>query len=195
METFYEIGRIAKLVKCFLTHSGHDFHVKNDIDTVGKFNSDFCKGRTELTHGIGYNIHGSAFHCTVCKRTQARIHFVFFHPVVCRACHFFFGGADESSCFHPCNVVLFCSVKKASGKFFGVKFFHKAGGNCFRLKGFYLFFAFGNPYNLIGFNKGFHFFDPVKYVRVVGHCDSSFRKRHLMGSIIHRKKVFASFYF
>ena len=195
METFYEIGRIAKLIKSFLAHSGHDFHIENNVDTVGKFDADFCEGRTKLTHGIGNNVHGSAFHCAVCKRTKTRIHFVFFDPVVGGTRHFFFGGADESSCFNPCNVILFCSVKKTSRKFFGVKFFHKAGGNGFRFKGFYLFFAFGYPNNFVGFNKGFHFFDPVKYVRVVGHCDSSFRKRHLMGFIIHRKKVFASFYF
>ena len=160
MQTLYEIFGTSELVKCNLTHAGHNVHVEHYINAVGKLHADLREWRAHLTHNIGHYIHGAPLHSSPCKRAQAGIHLVLFNPVVGGACHLFFRGADKSARFYSCHVVGLCAVKKAPGKLFFVKAFHKAGGNCLLLKGLYLLFALRDPDYFIGRCKRRHFVNP-----------------------------------
>ena len=50
METANPIVAVTEYIENFLADTGHDSHVENNIDRVGKLNTDLCKRRTDRSH-------------------------------------------------------------------------------------------------------------------------------------------------
>ncbi len=82
MKTFYEIVVFTQSLGNHFAHSGHDIHIQNNINGVSQLNTDFCKFATDNTHGIGNDIHCSAFHAATINLGQHVIAFFRIHPVV-----------------------------------------------------------------------------------------------------------------
>ena len=173
VETSYEIvGGIAQVLKSLLAHSCHDVHVKNNVDRVSKLNTDLSERRTDRTHGVRDNIHGSTLHNAVIKRSELSIHFLRIHPVVGRTCFFLGRCADECSVLYTSNVVGKSSVVQAAGKLLLVKSVHLVsvafgkGANLVS-KSIELLLAAVDPYNLVRPCESDHFVNPLEYVRIV----------------------------
>ena len=113
---------VAKRVQNFLTNSGHNSHIQNDVNRVGDLYSDFREFTSDSAHRIRNNVHGSAFHNVLKKTFQKFIRFVGFHPVIDRRGIVFILGTDKGSAFYPCDVVDRRAVKIATGQFFLIKF-------------------------------------------------------------------------
>ena len=160
------VGLVAQLLESAGTHSGHNIHVENNIDGVGDLNANLGESRTDGTHGIGDDIHGSVFHDAIIHGGQFGVHLLGIHPVVGGTCILFFAGADEGSILDAGNVVGQSTMIQASRQLLRVETSHLTGGNSLVFQSIQLLIAAVNPNNLSGFGQGDHFIDPFEYIWV-----------------------------
>jgi len=158
-----KIVAVSESFNNFFTGSGHNEHVKYDVDGVGDLEADLCEGRADNAHGVGDNIHGSADHGAVVKLVELFIHFLRIAPVVGVTCVFLLGSADEGSAFNTGNVVNSGSVEVASGELLLVELDDLAGGASFFSESFSLFSGTVYPDYFIRFCKSLDLFDPSQY--------------------------------
>jgi len=150
METLNEISIVTESIDNFFACTGHNEHVKNNVDRVGKLDTDLSKRRFYHAHGVRNNVHGSANHTILIKSIEGVVHFFGVTPVVDVACFFFCFGADEGSVFYTCNVILCGSVEITAGKFFLVEFDDFACSASFFTKCVSLFIRSVDPNYFVG---------------------------------------------
>jgi len=145
VHTTYPVVWISKSVKNFLAYSCHNVHIKNNIDWVCDFDTDFWHRWTNRTHWIRDDIHCSAFIWAGSNVIKHLVALIRSHPVVSRTCILFLCCADKSSIFNTSNIVFCCSVKVAIRKKLIIKLYHFACFNSFFFKSVDLFLWTVNP--------------------------------------------------
>ena len=188
------VGGFAQVFKSLFAHTGHDVHVQDNIDGVGNLDADFSERRADGAHGVGDDVHGTAFHNAVVHRVQHCVHLIGIHPVVGGSCVLFFLGADESSVLNTSDVVGAGSVIQAAGKFFLVQLDHLAGSDSFISQRIELLLGAVDPKDLVRFAESYHFIYPVEYILVIGkhglfpfqwNCNENFCLQELNLQIFH----------
>ena len=167
VHTAHPVVRVAQYIQNSLAHSGHDVHVQHNVDRIGDLDTDLGEGRTNGTHGIGNDIHGSALVSTGSDVIEHFISLRGLHPMVGGAGVLFFSGADQSSVLHTGHVVLCGSVQIAVGQQLLVELDHLAGFHSLRLQGVDLFLRTVDPNDLRGLGQ-FHFFVQPRKQGLVG---------------------------
>ena len=79
--------------------------------------------RAHRAHAERHHIHGATFHTTVKQWLQGGAHFSRCHPVIGRACVFFFLRADVSAVFYASDVAGVRPCKLRARAFGGIEFF------------------------------------------------------------------------
>ena len=174
------VGDIAEVLESLCAHTGHDIHIQDNVDGIRHLNANLCKRRTDRTHAVRNDVHGSALHHAVIKRRQLGIHFLRIHPVIRRACVLLLTSADKGSVFHTSNVIRTGAMIQASRIFIlieGIKLvgvtIRQSGNLCCQL--IQLFLGTVDPNDLIRLAERDHFLDPLVDIRVLcqGHCKTS----------------------
>ena len=62
MEAFNKVCTFVQLFYYRVSDTCHDVHIKDNVNGIGYFNTDFCKLAAHNAHGIWNYIHGAAFH-------------------------------------------------------------------------------------------------------------------------------------
>ena len=86
------------------THSGHEFHVHDDVGTVGYFDAQACVRRIDGPHAVGNDIHRAALHRTVEQSVDFLVRIGRTHPVIVGAGVRFVPGTDIGQVFDPGNI-------------------------------------------------------------------------------------------
>ena len=82
VQTLYIVGAVADSVKHIVADAGHDEHIENDIDGVGKLDAVFGEFRAYNAHGVGNDVHGASLHRAGVELCELCIAFGGIHPVV-----------------------------------------------------------------------------------------------------------------
>ena len=90
MQASYPVVGVAENFQHLAADTGHNRHIKYDIDGIRYLNTDFGERRTDRSHGIRDDIHGSAFIGAAGDIIELRVHFLWVTPVVGRTGVLFF---------------------------------------------------------------------------------------------------------
>ena len=169
MQAFDKVGTVSENVKNVLTGSGHNKHIENDINRIGKLYTDFGKFRFRNTHRIGNNVHCSTLHRAFKKLSELFIALGGGHPIVDISRILFLFRTDEGSVFDSGNVVNCGSVKIAVRVKLGVKLDQLSSRNCLLAECFCLFFASVNPHDSVRLCHFSHLVYPIKNMNIFSH--------------------------
>ena len=90
VETWNEIAVGSDCIKHFLSYTGHDYHVANNVFRVCDLDSVLGDRRTHRTHAVRDYIHSSSLHTSGIELGHGLLKFHWIDPMVGRACIFLF---------------------------------------------------------------------------------------------------------
>ena len=169
VQTLDEISAVAKSVKNVGSYSGHDEHVKHNVDRVGKLDAVLSKVGAHNGHGIRDYVHGLAAVRALVELGKLRIALCGSHPIVNVSCILLLRGTDEGSVLNARNVVDSSSVKITAGECILVELDKLARCHCLRSEGVSLLCGAINENNLGGLDHGCHFGNPLVHELVFGY--------------------------
>ncbi len=191
VQTLNEVVAVAERLKDVLADTGHDDHVQNDIDRIGKLNAVLREIRADDRHRIRNDIHGLSFVGARKELRELRIALLRLHPVIDVARVFLLSRADEGTVLHTCDVVDRRSVKIAVREFFFIQFNQLAGRECLLTQSLRLLFRAVDQNDVGGFYHIRHLGDP-RIDELIGchigihnafsffYCRTSLRKAQLL---------------
>ena len=101
MKAFHKITISSKNIDNSLSHASHDVHIYHNVFRICYFYADVRNRRTNWTHAIWNDIHGSAFHATIQKFVECLFHLTWINPIVGRPSVLFSATANKGAVFHP----------------------------------------------------------------------------------------------
>ena len=170
MQASGKISAGIQFVDDFLTYAGHDGHTQNDVNGIGKLNTDFSKLCARYAHGKRDGIHGSSLHGTVEQSPQFGVHLIRSNPVVGWTRILFLRRADYRSLFVSRYILGIGAIIQTARQLLLVQFNHFACFQSNSLDLLKLFFAVVEPDNIIRLCHFRHFFYPIVDDSVRYHC-------------------------
>src|SRR5215470_11915938 len=114
------IGLEQSLV-CDVAHSGHNAHIKNNVNRIGYLNTDLTKVGLRMSHEVRDHEKGASAHTTMKHLTESFTHRHWFHPVVCRSSFLSTFGTNKRTFLTTSNIIWVRSVIEATRPFLLVK--------------------------------------------------------------------------
>ncbi|MBA7649286.1 hypothetical protein ES703_57083 [subsurface metagenome] len=118
VQTFGEFTMGVKGFKYWLANTGHDAHIQDNIDTIGKFDTKLAKRRADGSHGKRNNVHSTSPHGTLENGSRLLVGLLRVHPVVGWASILFPSGTYKGQMFGTGNVVHCSTMVDTSRELF-----------------------------------------------------------------------------
>ena len=169
VKTLDEVCAVTESIKNVSSNSGHDEHIKNNVDRVGKLDTVLSEIRANNGHRVRDYIHGLVLIRALVKLRKGCVALLGIHPVVDSTCVLLLRGADEGAVLYTSNVVDRGSVKITAGELILIKLDDLSGGASLSAKSLSLSLGSVDKNDLGGLNHLCHLSDPSVNVSVFGN--------------------------
>ena len=169
VKTLDEVSAVAESLKNVGAYSGHDDHVKYNVDGVGELDTVLSEVGAYYGHGVRNNVHGLVLVRALVKLGKLLVALLGIHPVVNVTRILLLGSTDEGSVLNSCNVVDSSSVKVAVRIEILVKLYKLTKLARFLTKSLSLLQGAVDKNDLRGVNEVCHLSNPLVYKLVVGN--------------------------